>query len=433
LIPSFISGTGDRGTITGVAMLRESTGRLLTALRVALYPAFESAEARLFQALTMEAENARGSRDLAKAERLYLTAVAAAQSLHVASNLGLARHGLARVYQEQHRYREAESILQNQLEEAAKSPQPNTLVHAGHMSLASLYQDEGKFAQAEAHYRAALAETEKTEVFPERASWCSTSIWLAKFYIARQRYDEAEPLFRRAAEILEEDQRSNSYLPHHLQEFAKLCEVQAKDEVAEGLYRRALTLREQLQGPDSLLTAWAVDALAAFCRARCRYLEAEELYRRSLMIVEKHVSSQAAACAKGWRPWRNKRELQIRLSLNEIPISTSLDHVATLCEDQQKYAESEPLRRRSLEIKERTWAERHPSFLLDSLIAHANVLRKIGLEHEASQIDERAKAIRLRYPQGSVKCSLRVAVGPVKRSLWWRFSTFVSVLLHPSR
>src|SRR6266576_1190042 len=74
-------------------MLRESTSRLLTALRLALYPALESAEARHFQALTMEAQNARLSGDLAKAERLYLTAVAEAQSSHDASGLNLACHG----------------------------------------------------------------------------------------------------------------------------------------------------------------------------------------------------------------------------------------------------------------------------------------------------------------------------------------------------
>lgn len=236
-------------------MLRESTSRLLTALRLALYPALESAEARHFQALTMEAQNARLSGDLAKAERLYLTAVAEAQSSHDASGLNLACHGLAQVYQEQHRFREAESIFQDQLEAAAKSPQPNTLVHAGHMSLAQLYEDEGKFTEAEIHYKAALAETEKTEVFPGRAFWCSTSTWLARFYIARQRYSEAEPLFQRASEIVEEDQPSNSYLPQHLQQFAKLYEAQGKDEAAEGLYRRALAQRGIARSPQSVYCA----------------------------------------------------------------------------------------------------------------------------------------------------------------------------------
>src|SRR5215469_379826 len=144
-----------------VDMPQETTsGRLLTAFRLAFYPVFESTESRRFQSLTMEAENARGSGDLAKAEMLYSTAVDEARSSSDPSYLSQARHGLARVYQEQRRYREAERIFQDQLEAAVNSPQPNTLVHAGHMSLALLYQDEGKFAEAEAHYKAALSETE---------------------------------------------------------------------------------------------------------------------------------------------------------------------------------------------------------------------------------------------------------------------------------
>ena len=177
--------SSDRGIMAGEMLRKPTPGRLLTALRIALYPAFESAEARGFQALIMGAENARGSGDLARAEVLYSTATAEAWSSSDPSYLSRAHDGLARVYQEQRRYREAERIFRGQLEEAVNSPKPNTLVHAGHMSLALLYQDEGKFAEAETHYKAALAETEKTELFPGRGFWCSTSMWLARFYVAR--------------------------------------------------------------------------------------------------------------------------------------------------------------------------------------------------------------------------------------------------------
>ena len=63
----------------------------------------------------------------------------------------------------------------------------------------------------------------------------------------------------------------------------------------------------------------------------------------------------------------------------------------------------------------------------------ANVLHKIGREDEAVELDKRVEAIRLRYPQGSIRCSLRATVRPIKRSLRWRVSTFVSLILHPSR
>ena len=415
-------------------MLQERTsGRFLTALRLAFYPAFEPAEARRFEALTMEAENARGSGDLAKAEKLYSTAMAEARSSFDPSHLSRARNGLARVYQEQRRYGEAERIFQDQLEEAVNSPQPNTLVHAGHMSLAMLYQDEGRFAEAEAHYKAALAETEKTELFPGRGFWCSTSSWLAKFYVAQHRYSEAEPLFQRALEIFAEDRSPHSYLPSHLQEFAKFYEAQGKYEAAEALYRRALEVSEELHGASSWFSARALDDLAGFCRARGRYPEAQELYRRSLAIVEQVVRSQAAERTRAWRPWRKGKELEAKINQNQLPISGALDRLAVVYEDQQKYFEAEPLRRRSLEIKERAWGERYSSLLADSLSAHANVLHKISREHEAAEIDKRVEAMRERYPQGSMRCSLRLTVGPIKRNLRWRLSTFISAIRYPSR
>src|SRR5713101_2398846 len=71
-----------------VDMIQEPTrGRLLTALRFAFYPAFEPVETKHFQALTMEAENARGSGDLAKAEKLYSTAMAEARTSTDSSHL----------------------------------------------------------------------------------------------------------------------------------------------------------------------------------------------------------------------------------------------------------------------------------------------------------------------------------------------------------
>jgi tetratricopeptide (TPR) repeat protein len=407
--------------------------RLRAALRLAFHPAFEPAGARRFEALTMEAQNARGSGDLATAETLYLRAVTEAQSSPNPSNIYLAKHGLAQVFQEQRRFREAERIYQDQLDEATKSVQSNTLVHAGYMSLALLYESEGNFAEAEVHYKAALAETEKSELFPGRGFWASTSMWLAKFYVARQRYGEAEPLFQRALEIHEEVRGPTSYLPHHLQEFAKLYETEGKEEAAEAKYRRALEVCEELHGGMSPFTVRAIEDLAAFCRARLRYSEAEELYRRSLAITEENAKSQAAAWMKSWRFWRGRKELEFRLSRNQIPTSTALDHLAAAYEDQQKYVEAEPLRRRSLEIKERAWGGRNHSFLADSLAAHANILRKIGREREASEIDSRVAAIRIKYPPRSVQCRLGFIVKPIKRSLWWRLSVLKSALFSPSR
>jgi tetratricopeptide (TPR) repeat protein len=426
--------SADRGIMAWVDMMQEPTrSRFLTALRLAFYPAFEPVETKHFQALTMEAENARGSGDLPKAEKLYSTAMAEARSSSDSSHLSHARHGLGRVYQEQRKYREAEHIFRDLLQEAVNSPQPNTQVHAGHMSLAQMYQDEGKFAEAEEHYKAAVAETEKTELWPGSGFFCSTSMWLANFYVAQHRYSEAEPLFQRALEIYEEDRGPNSYLPHHLQEFAKLYEAQEKYVAAEQMYRRVLEICEQSRGANSPFTGRALDNLARFCRERGRYVEAERLCRRTLATVEENVRSQTAPWSKGWRRWRNRKELEAKISRNQIPVSSALDRLSEICEYQQKYAEAEPLRRRSLEIKERAWGERRSWYLVDSLAALANVLHKTDREQEAAEFDKRVEAILAKYPQGSVRGTLRAMSRPLKRNLRWRFFTFVNAILHPSR
>jgi tetratricopeptide (TPR) repeat protein len=169
------------------------------------------------------------------------------------------------------------------------------------------------------------------------------------------------------------------------------------------------------------------------CRARGRYAEAEKLYRKSLTTVEDNVKSQAALWTKGWRRWGNGRNLEAKISLNQITISSALDRLAEVCEYQEKYIEAEPLRRRSIEIKERAWGERRSWYTVDSLAAFANVLHKIGREQEAAEVDTRVEAIRAKYPQGSMRCTLRAMSRPIKRNLRWRFSMFVSAILHPSR
>ncbi len=212
-----------------------------------------------------------------------------------------------------------------------------------------------------------------------------------------------------------------------------MYEAQEKYTAAEELYRRALKICEELDGGShSWLTMRALDNLAGFCQARARYPEAEKLFSGRLMIIEERVRSEAAPSRNGWLRWTNRKELEAMISRYQLPISTALDKLAEVYECQEKYPEAEPLRRRSLEIKERAWGERPSWVWVDSLAAYANVLHKIGREHEATKIDERVEAIRKKYPQGSVHSSLRFMSMPIKRNLRWRFATFVNTILHPS-
>jgi tetratricopeptide (TPR) repeat protein len=412
--------------------MNQNTGhnRLLTALRLAFYPAFEPASEKRFQTLNREASNARGSGDLSKSEDLYSMAMAEARASSDASHLLQAQYGLAQVYQDQHRYREAERIFLDHLDDAVKRERPNTQVHAAHTFVARLYNDEGEFAKAEEHFKAALTEIESLE----QGLYCSTAISLARFYVEQHRYSEAEPLFQRILEI-REDSNSDNVRAHHLQELAKVCEAQEKYERAEELYRQALTIQEKAaaEKPDGFMLARALADVAGFYKTRGRYAEAEDFSRRSLAIVEEVIESHIAESRKSRRRRDNPEHFEATLRRAQVPISESLDRLAEICECQEKYAEAEPLRKRSLEIKEQAWGEPQAWIWVDSLAAYANILNHLGREQEGHKLQERVEAIRTRFPAGSVRTRLTMTSRPLKKSLRWRVNTFVNAILHPSR
>jgi len=410
--------------------MKFENSRLGKALRVAFYPAFEPAETKRLQEFISEAQNARNSGDLAGAEKIYVRAMAEARSWSDPSYVNFIRHGLAQVYQDQKRYQEAELIFREQLAEALKSPQPNTQVHAAHMGLARLYVDQGKLAEAEEHYKAALAETDKPELWPDREPYSSTALWLARFYVEHHRYSDAEPLFERVVEIREATHPSDASLPHHLQELAKVYEAQEKFEAAEELYRRALKMCEEMDQPKDFLIVRALSDLARFFQARERYAEAEDFSRRGLAIVEEKIRRHSAADTKRLLRHPNDKNLEATIKRARVPISEALDRLAEIYEAQEKYAESEPVRRRSIEIKEQAWGEHNAWIWVDALVAHANALRKIGRENEATQLDERVEAIRTKHPNRRTRVTMTSR--PLKRTLRGRVNVFLHALLHPS-
>ena len=406
--------------------------RVVRALRVAVYPALEPAAAKRFEAVMNEARNARNAGDLAGAEEIYLRATAEAQASSNPSYLTFIRHSLAQVYQDQQKYSEAETILREHLDEALKAPQSNTEVRDAHTALARLYQAQGKLGQVEEHYRAALAETEKPGLSSDRELYSSTALWLARFYVEQHRYSDAEPLFERVVEIQEADHPTDASVPHYLQELAKIYEAQEKFVAAEELYRRALKKCEEMDQPRELLIVRALDDLARFCQARNRYGEAEDLSRRRLAIVEEKIRRHSAADTKRLLRHPDDKNLEATIKRARVPISEALDCLAEIYESQDKYAESEPLRRRSLEIKQQAWGETISWIWVDSLAAHAKSLHKIGREEEAAKLDEHVEAIRAKYPPGSVRTQLRMMSRPLKKTLRGRINVFVKALLHPS-
>ena len=154
------------------------------------------------------------------------------------------------------------------------------------------YIDEGSkayseqdFAEAEKQYVAALKEAEKFG--PQDARLINSLDSLASLYEAQGKWVEAEPLYQRTVAI----QENLLGLEHpdvadNLNNLAIVYKAQGKYSEAEPLYKRALAIREKANGPDHPDVAESLDNLAMVYKTEGNYVEAETLYKRSLAMWE---------------------------------------------------------------------------------------------------------------------------------------------------
>jgi len=77
-------------------------------------------------------------------------------------------------------------------------------------------------------------------------------------------------------------------------------------------------------------------------------------------------------------------------------VAISLNNMAELYRSQGKYAQAEPLYKRSLAIREKALLPNHP-FLAQSLENYAALLRMTRSEDQAAKLEARAKAIRAKH------------------------------------
>jgi len=81
------------------------------------------------------------------------------------------------------------------------------------------------------------------------------------------------------------------------------------------------------------------------------------------------------------------------LGLDHPDVAISLDNLAELYRIRGRYAEAEPLLKRSLAIFEQTFGPEHPN-VAAFLKNYAALLRETGRGAEAAKLEARAKAIR---------------------------------------
>lgn len=116
-------------------------------------------------------------------------------------------------------------------------------------NLASLYQKQARYSEAELRYQRALAIREKA-LGPEHPAVAQTLNNLASLYQAQGRYAEAEPLYVRSLVILDRALGATpAQIATVLANLAELYKVQGRHSEAESLLARSRELDEKARAP----------------------------------------------------------------------------------------------------------------------------------------------------------------------------------------
>ena len=123
---------------------------------------------------------------------------------------------------------------------------------------------------------------------------------LALTYLDQGKYSEAEGLFERALAIREKVFGSgHPFVAQTLNNLGRVHAAQRKYSEAEELFKRALAIREQTLGEGHPFVATSLASLANLYRDQGKYSEAEELYKRALVIGEKALGASHPGAAWG--------------------------------------------------------------------------------------------------------------------------------------
>ena len=247
--------------------------------------------------------------------------------------------GIARFYEEQGLYAEAEPWLQGCLNATrTRLGEEHPTVAASLNNLATLYQSQGRYAEAEVFYVQSLNLMQSLwgRQHPDVATSLSN---LAEVYRIQGRYAEAEPLYLQSLELrrlLLGGQHPD--VAASLNNLAALYEAQGRYAEAEPLYVQALQLRRALLGEQHPSIATSLNNLSGLYVSQGRYAEAEPLYVQALQLRRALLGEQHPS------------------------IATSLNNLAYLYVSQGRYAEAEPLYVQALQLRRALLGEQHPDF-----------------------------------------------------------------------
>ncbi|QLE58296.1 tetratricopeptide repeat protein [Nostoc sp. TCL26-01] len=297
-------------------------------------------------------------------------AVELQKQLGLEKELATSLNNLASLYDSQGRYSEAEPLYIQALALYRKllgEEHPSVAMSLN--NLAYLYKSQGRYSEAEPLYIQALALRRKLlgEEHPDVAMSLNN---LAGLYDSQGRYSEAEPLYVQALalyrKLLGEEHPD---VAMSLNNLAGLYESQGRDSEAEPLYIQALALCRKLLGEEHPHVATSLNNLAGLYESQGRDSEAEPLYIQALALRRKLLGEEHPS------------------------VATSLNNLAYLYDSQGKYSEAEPLYVQALALYRKLLGEEHPSVAM-SLNNLAGLYDSQGRYSEAEPLYSQALKIR---------------------------------------
>ncbi|MCI0355764.1 MAG: tetratricopeptide repeat protein [Acidobacteria bacterium] len=193
---------------------------------------------------------------------------------------------LARIYQAQKRWSDAESLLKRSLAitEAAYREEgmsdENPRVFSAIEALAELYMAAGRYTDAEAMFQRMSAAMEK---FYGKDAPMLDLVWtrLGDAARAQERYADAEAAYQRAIKVAGTD---NPFRDAALVGLAEVFAAQGKYKEAEPLFQQAMAAQAEVLGPENPDLIATLGKYAALLRATNRAAEAAKLEARAKKI-----------------------------------------------------------------------------------------------------------------------------------------------------
>ena len=187
-------------------------------------------------------------------------------------------------------YSDAESTLLLALGEAEAFGSNDLRLAVTVDALARVYETQNRYAEAEPHYRRALAIREQV-LGPAHPDVASTLYRLASSYRAQHRDGDAEPLYRRAVAIWEQArQLSQPDVASAVDNLLSIYDSRGDYAAAAPLYWLRVAIQQQTLGPSHPDLAVTLSKLADIYQAQGRYSSAARLYWSRVSQVPKCVA-----------------------------------------------------------------------------------------------------------------------------------------------